>query len=247
MDTKKKVCIMGFAPSWVATPFDDPDFEIWTLNEAYKLLETRPNSCIDRWFEIHNPSSPSKNTKEHKEFLRTLTIPLYMQQKFDEFPTSVAYPRDAVKEMVNDSFIIDELGAPFSEFSNSITWMVLLAIYEGFQEIWVTGVDMAQTDEYAWQRSSCSFAIGFAAGAGIKVLIPKTSELCKFPKDYGWDTDNQSRIKLRELKKEYLTRQQTMQQQREKLLAQAHELERGMAELEGARGVIKHILNNHIV
>jgi hypothetical protein len=245
--TKKKVCIMGFAPHWTQTPFDNPDYEIWTLNEAYKLFTTIPNGRADRWFEIHSPDSPSKNTPEHTKFLTECKVPIYMQEHYDDIPSSVAYPRKEIKEYFNQQFIVDEGGSSFTEFSNSISWMVALAIYEGFETIMITGVDMAQTDEYAWQRSSCSFFIGYAAGKGIKIIIPQTSELCKFPQDYGFETDNQARIKMKSRKTELKKRKNALIAEIQKMQEQIRQHEASVNQLDGAVQEISYNLNNHIV
>lgn len=247
IEKKKKVCIMGFAPHWTQTPFDNPEYEIWTLNEAYKLFQTIPNSRADRWFEIHSPDSPSKNTKAHTDFLKNCKVPIYMQEHYDDIPMSVEYPRQAIKDYFNQQFIVYEGGSAFTEFSNSIAWMIALAIYEGFETIMVTGVDMAQTDEYAWQRSSCSFFIGFAAGRGIKIIIPQASELCKFPQDYGFETDNQVRIKMKARKKELIQRKNGMMIEIQKRQQEIQQFEASLNQLDGAVQEIKYNLNNHIV
>lgn len=249
VDTKK-VCIMGFAPSWVDTPFNNPEYEIWTLNEAYKILASKniPITRVSRWFEIHNPDSPSKKNPEHTSFLQKCPVPVYMQKHYDDIPLSVEYPRESIKDFFNENFIIDNgIGSEFTEFSNSISWMVALAIYEGYQEIWVTGVDMAQKDEYAWQRSSCNFFIGFAAGKGIRILIPQNSELCKFPQDYGWETDNQVRIKKKARKKELQQRKQAIVIEIQKAQQKIKEYEYSVCQIDGAIMEIDYDLNNHIV
>jgi len=244
---RKRVCIMGFAPSWTLTPFDDPTMEVWTLNEAYKLFQQIKNGRADRWFEIHSPDSPSKNTKEHTEFLRNCKVPIFMQEHYDDIPMSVAYPREEIKEYFNQNFIINEAGSPFTEYSNSISWMVALAIYEWYEEIWITGVDMAQQSEYQFQRPSCNFFIGYAAGKGIKVLIPRNSELCKFPQDYGFDTDNQVRLKKKTRKNELKQRKNGMLAEIENLQRKMEQLDAGVKQLDGAIGEINYDLNNHIV
>jgi len=245
----KKVTIMGFAPSWVDTKFDDPDMEVWTLNEAYQLLKTKniPVDRIGRWFEIHNPYSPSKNIEAHHKFLKELKIPLVMNKKYEEFPMCIEYPRQEIKDYFNNSFVIDDVGSEYTEYSNSISWMVALAIFEGYNEVHITGVDMAQEQEYAFQRASCSFFIGFAAGKGIKVLIPKTSELCKFPQDYGFDTDNQVRIKMKSRKKELKGRMNGYNVEIQKAQQAIRQYEVAVSQIQGAISEIDYNLNNHIV
>jgi len=192
----RSVCIIGFAPSWNQAPYGNEGVDFWGLNELYIYLKQyKINQKFSAWFEIHNiKNSPSKQSPKHQEFLKNCKIPLITQQHWDDYPTSLAYPRDEVKEMVNGHFIIDETHAGFSDYSNQISWMIALAIYLGYKEISVYGVDMAQTSEYAFQRASCQFFIGLAAGKGIKLKIPNTSELLKAGADYGFQTDNKNRF-----------------------------------------------------
>jgi len=49
--TKPKIAIVGFAPSRVLTPWDDPDYEIMSLNEGYNLPWFKKDA--DRWLQIH--------------------------------------------------------------------------------------------------------------------------------------------------------------------------------------------------
>lgn len=148
---KESVCIIGFAPSWDLAPFGDKNIDFWGINELYIYLNEKKISpqSFAAWFEIHDiKNSPSKQAPKHQQFLKTCGIPLITQQHWDEYPTSIAYPRDEVKKMVNESFIEDDKHSGFSDYSNQISWMIALAIYLGYKEISVYGVDMAQTSEY---------------------------------------------------------------------------------------------------
>ena len=87
----------------------------------------------------------------------------------------------------------------------------------------------------------------FAAGKGIKILIPKTSELCKFPQDYGFDTDNQTRIKMKGRKKELKERKKQMLIEIQKHQQNIKNYEIGVSQLDGAISEIDYNLSNHIV
>lgn len=195
---KKKdiVCIIGFAPSWNQAPFGRKDIDFWGLNELYIYLNKfQIKQKFSAWFEIHDiKNSPSKQSPKHQEFLKNCSIPLITQQHWPEYPSSIAYPRQEVKDMVNKHFVIDDIHCGFSDYSNQISWMIALAIYLKYDEIMVYGVDMAQSGEYSHQRASCQFFLGLAAGLGIKIYIPKTCELMKAGADYGFNTDNKNRF-----------------------------------------------------
>lgn len=271
---RKKVAIVGFAKSWVDTPFADDSFEIWGINELYRYLKefkgkNGEHARADRWFEIHNPESPSKNNKDHHAWLASCGIPLYMWQHYDKFPSSMPYPKDEVKAMINSNMIFpgnsldcaqSDKGAKFSNFSNQITWMLLLAVYEGFEEIHVYGVDMATketiktpdgtvttTGEYIFQRPSCEAIIGFALGKGIKVLIPQTSELCKFPQDYGFETDNQVRCFIKSRKQQLQETSNKFAMQEQQLMQQLEQIKQKRLSIAGSINEISYQLGNHII
>ena len=52
--TRDKVAIVGFAPSWKQAPYHSDEWEIWGLNELYKIIpmdaEYLPRY---RWFQLH--------------------------------------------------------------------------------------------------------------------------------------------------------------------------------------------------
>lgn len=257
---KEKVFIVGFAPSWSQTPWDDMSAEIWGLNELYKLAIAEPKARFDRWFEIHNPKSPSKNNPPHQDFLKNCQIPLYMQKHYDEFPKSIEFPLDKVRLMINECLIKDDNGSEFTNWSNQISYMIGFAILEGFKEIHVYGVDMATTDtvtapdgtqiktgEYVWQRPSVDALVMFAAGRGIKVKIPQSSELIKGSILYGYDSDNQTRIKLKEAKKEYQRRMNLIGAEVQKKSSEIEVMKHQISQLKGSIDCISWMLGNNIV
>lgn len=167
----KKVYIVGFAPSWEQTPFDDTDAEIWGLNALHKIAGDRRWT---RWFQLHDLNVHNVGDEEHNTWLADLQIPLVMfEEHIPEGLSAVPFPKDAV---------IAEFG---DYFNNSISWMIALAILEGFEEIHVYGVDMAQDTEYGHQRPSCEYFLGLARGMGREVYVPVESDLLKVPYLYG--------------------------------------------------------------
>lgn len=185
-EKKKKVAIVGCSDSKNLAPFNDQSFEIWGVNNLFYHIPR-----YDRWFEIHSIKKEGEqwyrrgnidlkvgkfdwstefrgqNVNKYVGDLSKLTCPIYMQNKWDEIPTSEPYPLQAIK---------DTFGG---YFTNTVSYMLALAIYEGFEEIHVYGVDMAVSTEYYWQRPSCEYFLGIAIGRGIKVYIPPEADLLK--------------------------------------------------------------------
>lgn len=182
---RKKVAIVGCSQSKTLAPFNDPDFEIWGVNNLYPHLPR-----ADRWFEIHHITKEDnylrrgdlkfrgqkvdEYLKQLGEWAQEKNCPVYMQQKWDIIPTSVEYPIQKMVEVFG------------GYFTNSVSYQIALAIYEDYDEIHVYGVDMAVDTEYHHQRPSCEYFLGVAVGRGIKVNIPNEADLLKTRFLYGF-------------------------------------------------------------
>jgi hypothetical protein len=190
---RDKVCIVGFAGSTRDQfPKDDPTMEIWGMNRLFDV----PGVALQhftRWFQIH-PRRWWDTEKRQKEvaWLRNLKIPVYLHEHYDDIPTSMAFPRADVEAAFNrylpsipGSDAIRNDGRPYH--TTSVTWMIALALLEGFKEIHIYGVDMVTDEEYGYQRPACEFWLGLAAGLGVKTVIPADSALCTMEWLYGWE------------------------------------------------------------
>ncbi|MFH0957705.1 MAG: hypothetical protein V1897_03290, partial [Pseudomonadota bacterium] len=161
---RSKVAIVGFAPSSMADArvyFGDPAFEIWGINQLYIAFPAMAKHAT-RWFQIHTRreyDAAVRDHAHHKWLSEQTLFPIYMQGRDPEVPMSIPFPKD---EIVNI----------FSRyFTNSISWEIALAIYEGFKEIHIYGVDMSTDAEYREQRPSCEYFVGWAKALGINVVI----------------------------------------------------------------------------
>lgn len=233
----KKVAIVGFAPSWREAPWTDEDTEIWCLNEMYRIAGEVKEFRATRWFEIHNRNSKSKSTEEHQKWLKECSVPIYMWQKYDDIPNSVRFPKDEIIGFLQEK---GYQGACY--FTNSISWMVALAIYEGFEEIQLWGVDMATDSEWGYQRPSCEYFIGLAEGMGIKVYVPPSSDLLKCTQLYGFESDNRNRVWMKTQIGELKKRAQAYAQQGEQAEKAYRQSEIAQAECRGAISAYQEIL-----
>ena len=171
-------------------------------------------------------------------------MPLWLMEPRPEVPDAKVYP----KEEVFKYFSLDGKDPNFY-FTNSISWMLAKAIMDlTYQdedgkwravegaEIGVWGVDMMMAggpgSEYGYQRPSCEWLLGWARGLGIKVHIPKESDLLKTAFVYGDAKAAVYRTKLMEHLKE-------LEQRLNGVRAQKAQLQAGEAELSGAINVLK--------
>ncbi|HSE44674.1 MAG TPA: hypothetical protein VLA89_05030, partial [Gemmatimonadales bacterium] len=195
-----KVAIVGYTDHRAQAPFNDPEWEIWGLNDLYYELPDGIENSRLRWFQLHKWTEiahhkeaevtedplnfaggpPHPRDPNHVTWLAEAAsrLRLYMFSKRSEVPDGLVYP----KEQAYKYFSLDGK-KPNRYFTNTISWMIGLAIMEGAEEIGVYGVDMmmdgGEGSEYGWQRPSCEFFLGWARGAGIKVHLPDESDLLK--------------------------------------------------------------------
>lgn len=181
---KKKVAIVGFASSSRdAAPFKDPSFEIWGMNEIYKMLPR-----LSRLFEMHTWEHLQRERvrgdevikgEDHLNWMRqNKSVIIYMQKARQEIPRSQTFPLEGLSRLF--------LPGREPYFMSTPAYMLALAIAEGFEEIHVYGVDLLQDEEYTYQRPNMEFYIGVALGRGIKMYVHEASALLRSSYLYGW-------------------------------------------------------------
>lgn len=210
--TRDKVAIVGFADGHrEQAPDDTGQFEIWGLNRLFAAME-RPWTA---WFDIHDLAftygdlRPGGRDEEWISFCRSFKGPIYLRPQDVDLAkswgiaTAVPYP---INEVLAS-------GLP-RYYTNSISYMLALAILMGFEEMALVGVDMAQdsltSSEYRHQRPSCELFIGAAMASGMKVFIPDGSDLLCAASLYGFEDDTGMQLKRRSRKLELGGRKEGM-------------------------------------
>lgn len=171
---RKKVAIIGFATNTLhLVPWQDPAFELWGLNQGYVNFHRRP----ERWFEMHTPEyTADVRDPEYLPWLTQCPVPLYMIQRYDEYPSSVRYPIEEAIRFAGRDY-----------FTSSIAFMLAIAGMEGFEEIHIYGVNLAIGDEYFYEKPCCEWWIGLLQGMGRKIVVPTASSLLKQYMRYGYN------------------------------------------------------------
>lgn len=171
----KRVAIVGGAKSSrYLAPFNDSTIEIWSLND---MIEALPSCRPSRWFEMHRPDAIRAYRPEwgYLAKLASLPCPVYMCEAMPEIPNSRTYPLDQMISLYG------------GYFTNSVAYMLAMAISEGYEEIHLYGVEMSVSSEYILERPSVEYFVGLARGLGINVIIPKISTLNQGYWLYGYD------------------------------------------------------------
>jgi hypothetical protein len=243
----KKVIIMGFAPdSRDLAPVDDKSFDVWPLNELYMERSDLKNRAT-AWFQLHGTEPPTIRDKNQPKSLSELSCPVFMWKKHRAVPNSITYPKDEILEHFD---IYGEGMAPEAAherdrayFTNSVSWMIAMAIYLKYEEIHVYGVNMAQDQEFQHQRPSCEFFLGWARGAGIKVYLPMPCDLLTAWTLYGHDDSTKYMVKMEARHKELQARINGLRQQRNNAQAQINGWVNQENQLVGALEDTKYVLN----
>lgn len=174
----RKVAIVGGGPTRVYAPYHDKSWDIWAFSSRdYKYPR------ITRWFEIHAPTDlrqqlagrkPGRRTfAEYVNFMRRLKCPVYMQKAFKHIPNSVRFPVE---------WVLEEFGRCFT---STASYMVALAILEGYDVIGLWGVN-PKGREYGRQRGALEYLFSIAKQRGIRLCFPKgvSLRLSSRPKPY---------------------------------------------------------------
>lgn len=189
---EKRIAIVGTAPTWADTPWNDPTLEIWLLNDMHVLNPPR----ADRWFDLHPfgemffhdrsrklnradvPAGAYVRPAGHLEWLRAQTIPVYVQNAADlGSPSARTFPKAEIEAKFGRNFM------------SSPAWMIGLALLEGVTELHIYGIHLATEWEYLKQKPNMTFLLGLAAGLGVKVVLPRGCPLLKESHQYAFEPD----------------------------------------------------------
>lgn len=184
---RKPLCIIGTATSSADAPYDlkiDDDYmyDIWGINTALVKEDVKR---LDICFEMHPKRYWGKLPV--LERLNNFKKPVYMQDHYKDIPNSKPYPREAIKE----KYQWEPMGEKFYA-TNTIVYMFLMALEEGYTDISLYGIHMSHNTEYAYQRACVSWALGIVhgyilCGKKYKITIPEESALLKAEYEYGYE------------------------------------------------------------
>lgn len=204
----KHGAIVGTHPCYRATPWDDPNVEIGSLNDAYVLPDFKRANF---WVDLHplpemvfRPRGERKVRPEHApvggylrpeghiDWLRTRNFPVYLhsceecgcadlpkeKRGHDPYPFP-AWPNAK-------PFPFKAVEARFGQyFSSTPAWMLAWMLMHDYRVIHITGIALSTEWEYIHQRPNMEFLIGMALAQGVQFLIPERSALLKGKHKYA--------------------------------------------------------------
>tara|TARA_R100000808_G_scaffold18710_1_gene40911 strand:- start:5229 stop:6239 length:1011 start_codon:yes stop_codon:yes gene_type:complete len=179
---KKEVCIFGYAEETRNLVFELPDsVEVWGINMAHMFLGDKRKA--QRWLQIHPRDWSSQGQpatgywgrpRAHFEFLQRFEGKIIMSYDEPDLPQSELFPFEKFRKKYGREY-----------FTNSFSYLMAMAIDEGYGRIYLYGINLTALDEYIHQRPCMEYWIGQAEARGIDVIIPPASALVKANTSYG--------------------------------------------------------------
>lgn len=167
-------------------PWEREDADFWIFNECASLRDEQPDywcKKCDAVFQMHVPAiwrnEKNLNHKDHYVWLQKLhPYPIYMQDVFEDVPASVKYPLDKIIDRFL-STLKNEKGEQLDYESSTVEYALALALYKGYKNIELYGIEANSDTEYFRQKAGILFWLGIATGRKIPVLIQSRSLLLK--------------------------------------------------------------------
>lgn len=157
-----------------------PEVPIWTLNSA----ESYDFPRIDALFEMHPLSNIILETPRIENLKIEHDYPIYMLKEYPFFPSSVEYPREVILSEVFKNVFLGTQNAKYMD--SSIPYMIALAEKVGYKTIYLYGFGLETDTEYTYQRPGAFGLIMWAAGRGVKIVLPENSGLMP-DTEYGFE------------------------------------------------------------
>lgn len=201
----KRAALVGTAPSWVKTPWADPNIYIVSLNDAYSLQDNRGQGFprADAWYDIHPfdemwfrpkgktvfkegdiPEGAYVRPEGHLEWLqeRAKSIQVWVQDPPDGWPVNARkFPMEDVKSFMK--------ARPDQEcYSASSPAPILAHLFlQGFREIHIYGIHLSTQKEYIEQRPNFEWLMSKVEALGCNLVIPPECPLLKHTHVYGYE------------------------------------------------------------
>lgn len=148
--------------------------ERWVIGSAYPDIP----QPFDRIFDVHPWAFIAARRPEAWAWYQTLTCQVYLRDREIGIP-GAQYPRDEIAA---------QFGARANKaFSSSIDQMMALALWEGVDQIHLSGVWMLSLEEWVLQRECLGYWIGQAEARGVEVFTDPEAALCTPEVVYGFD------------------------------------------------------------
>lgn len=227
-------------------PFQNPSIDIWVFNEVAGQIRKQEDGSRRSWawrvngvFQMHQPaiyrSKHNRSDPHHWEWLQKAhKFPIWMLEQDVDVPQCEMYPLDELCDALLSKF---RQGNPPEErryFTSTIGYAIALAIYKGYENIEIYGIEMSSATEYTYQRDCVAAWTFYALGRGIAVTHYGGDAIYDRPL-YGYE----GAIEIPP--EEYAERQEFLQEQHRKALTAVHNAELALDQHWGDGELLKYV------
>ena len=179
LPNRRKVALIGPLADAINAPVDNPDWDIWGLNDcAVYTRDSAGRFRADAWWELHPADDRlwARRPTGYREWLQQLPCPLLA---FDQrlIPLSLVLLTD------------EALSGGRQFFTCTTAYQIQRAIALGYQTIGVWGMSFRSKREIIAERDCVSYWLGVAEGRGVEVITGE--RLLYYPYRYGLDDEHE--------------------------------------------------------
>lgn len=170
-----RAIIVGTAPSWKRTPWDDPSARIVSLNDAYSLGIPR----ADEWYELH-PFAEMWFRPKHKKVFKQDEIPEgvyirpeghleWLQEQAKTIPVWLQHDPPEGWPINAKRFPVEEMRDKYGHYWASGPSYIAMHLYDrGVREFEVYGIHLATEAEYIRQKPNFEAVLRGILGPRVK-------------------------------------------------------------------------------
>lgn len=162
-----KVAIVGSAPGYERAPYADESWEIWGLNDMYRLWPIGQMPRFTHWFELHGDTALTRARRPEGHFavIAALGIPVYYFHGDPPAPNAINLDVDLLVRQGRDYF------------ANTNSYQIALALSLGATEIALYGTPLIANREVVVERPCVAYWLGLAEGRGVEVTVHHNEEV----------------------------------------------------------------------
>lgn len=136
--------------------------EIWGINTSHRAF------ACDKIWVMDDLENMSRNYPDWANELKLVDTPIITCRKYDDWPSSVSYPLEAICKEFKDDY-----------FSTTVAYMIAYAAYTRVEELLLFGIDFHYPNAVIVETGSAGVAywLGIAKERGVHFKIPGSSTL----------------------------------------------------------------------
>lgn len=171
----KELILLGRGPSWKECPFD---VEVWATSTVLLDPKVEP-TLLSKVFAFDDFTK--EGIRKSVGLAKELSIPVV---SFHDFATE-KYPLAEITSHFNSRYL-----------RNTISYMLALSIYQGYEKLRLYGVDQGPAWDYLSTKPYVTFWLGVALGRGIQYELARSTMLLEpFIKEIKANVSRIERVK----------------------------------------------------